>query len=427
MVASQEGYERLALTDLGGNLRQEMVAYASLPPFTMPGYVEDSWKIVIVVPEEEIFSALNQTRQQVQEQSLRVSLLSLVILVAILAFVSLVTVRFSTNATRDLRTLARAADGISAKNYDMELKLRSQDEIGQLGRAFETMSGEIREYTVNLEGKVAERTADLRKANDEISRLNDQLRGENLRLGAELDVARRLQLMVLPPEQETSNIPDLDIASFMRPADEVGGDYYDVLRVGETVYLGIGDVTGHGLPSGVIMLMAQTALLGLSKSGEKDMERMLSILNQVLYNNILRIHEDKNMTMAILKYRNREFSIVGQHESVLVCRQDGSLEVVDTMDLGMPIGLEEDIEKYIMTSQIKLQTGDTLLLYTDGVTEAFGRKKKQFGIDGLKNSLVRHHKMDARGVMEHILADLYVHIGEATIFDDIAILVIKQK
>jgi sigma-B regulation protein RsbU (phosphoserine phosphatase) len=427
ILANPSGSQQIDLTDASGQVRQEMVAYNSLPPFSDSNYQADSWKIVVVVPNAEISDAIERTRVEIEQKQRDANLISLGIMMVFLVIVSLISVRYAKNSTRDLRLLAGAAEGISAKNYDVVLDIKSQDELGNLGRTFQAMVTEIREYTVNLEGKVAERTADLRTANEEITRLNDQLRGENLRLGAELDVARRLQMMVLPPENEMREIRDLDIACYMRPADEVGGDYYDVLKVGDTVYMGIGDVTGHGLPAGVIMLMAQTALLTLSKSGENNMEHMLSVLNQVLYKNILRIQEDKNMTLAILQYTDHEFSMVGQHEAALICRTNGEVEVVDTMDLGLPVGLEEDIEGFIMTSRFHLDRGDVLLLYTDGATEAVNAKNKQLGLSGLSASLARHHKLHAKDIVKHMLADVFAHIGEAHIYDDIALLVIKQK
>jgi sigma-B regulation protein RsbU (phosphoserine phosphatase) len=404
-----------------------IVAYDSLPPLTGVDYTDDIWKIVVIIPDNEIFKTFNETRELIASQGTEIRLSSFAILFVLLIVAILVSLRFSTVATRDVRTLAKAAQEISAKNYDVEVKLKSRDEIGQLGRVFENMASDIRDYTVNLEAKVAERTAELTEANEEIARLNEQLRGENLRLGAELDVARRLQMMVLPPDKETRRIPELDIASYMRPTDEVGGDYYDILRVGDALFICIGDVAGHGLPSGVIMLMAQTAMLTLSKSGERNMERMLSILNRVLYNNIQRIREDKNMTMAILQYKNREVSMVGQHESVLICRKDGSVQSVDTMDLGIPIGLQEDIDGFIMTSQLKLDPGDVMLLYTDGITESVNMQNELFGLEGLIASLKRCYKLTAEEIKEHILTDMFAHIGEAHIYDDIAMLVLKQK
>ncbi len=427
ILANPSGYLPINLTDSSGQAHQEMLAYNGLPPFSDSTYRSDSWKIVVVVSEAEISEAINQTRIDIEQERLRISLFSLGIMLAFLVIVMLISIRFANRSTRDLRVLAHAAEGIKAKNYDIDLNLQTQDEIGQLGQTFQSMASEIREYTLNLEGKVAERTADLRTANEQITHLNEQLRGENLRLGAELDVARRLQMMVLPPEKETSEIPDLDIACYMRPADEVGGDYYDVLRVGDTVYMSIGDVTGHGLPSGVIMLMAQTALLTLSKTGESDTERILGVLNQVLYKNILRIQENKNMTIAILQYANREFSMVGQHESVLICRTNGEVEVVDTMNLGMPIGLEEHIEGFIMTSRMRLNPGDLMLLYTDGATEAMNMQKEQFGMAGLKTSLSRHRKFPVQEILSHIMTDIFAHFGDARVYDDIALMVIRQK
>jgi phosphoserine phosphatase RsbU/P len=419
--------QTISLTDASGQVHEEMIAFHSLPPLYDSTYQPDSWKIVMLVPTAEISTAITQAGDDIKRQQQVINYISLGLMVAFTVLVSLISIRFTNRSTRDLRTLAHAAEGIKAKNYDLDIKLHTQDEIGQLGQTFQSMASDIREYTLNLEGKVAERTADLRTANEQITRLNDQLRGENLRLGAELEVARKLQMMVLPPEKETSEIPDLDIACFMRPADEVGGDYYDVLKMGDTVYLGIGDVTGHGLPSGVIMLMAQTALLTLSRTGEQDMERILGVLNQVLYKNILRIEANKNMTLAILQYQNREFTMVGQHESVLICRTNGEVEVVDTLNLGLPVGLEEHIEGFIMTSHIRLNRGDLMLLYTDGATEAMNMQKQQFGIPGLKASLARHHKLPVHEIVDHILTDVFAHIGDARIYDDIALMVIRQK
>lgn len=434
IMANRNGLLKLDLTafphsqaEAKGINHGNLIVYASLPALSDVNYQEDTWKIIMTVPEVEIFEALNQTHQAITSESNRISVFSIIMVLVFLILVSFVSMVISGRVTRDLGALARAAEQVSHNKYDIDLKLHSRDEIGQLGRAFIGMSEEIRGYTENLEAKVANRTADLSRANSEITRLNEQLRGENLRLGAELDVARRLQSMVLPGNREIEAVSDLDIACFMRPADEVGGDYYDILKFGESVFLGIGDVTGHGLSAGVIMLMAQTALLTLSESGEQDMTRILSVLNQVLYKNILRINEDKNMTLAVLQYTAGEFSVVGQHEAVLICRNNGKVEVVDTMDLGMPVGLDENIDRLISVTHFQLQPNDVMVLYTDGVTEAENMAGTFFGLDRLCESLSRHHINSARTVMEKIMTDLYRFIGDTKILDDISVMVIKQK
>lgn len=429
LLASPEGVYKLSLGNDGSAQTRDahLVAFASLPSLSDSQYQEDRWRIVIAVPETEIFQVLYETDTAIRERSARISAISLVLAVAFLIVATLVSTQFSNSVTRDLRTLAQAADQVSAKNYDIELDLTSQDELGQLGRAFEIMTREIHDYTTNLETKVLERTADLQRANEEITRLNERLQDENLRLSTELDVARRLQMMVLPPDSETRAIRDLDIACYMQPADEVGGDYYDVLKIGDSVFLGIGDVTGHGLPAGVIMLMAQTSLLTLSQSGEQDMERILSVLNRVLYHNIVRIRENKSMTLAVIRYSNQAFDIVGQHESVLICRTDGQVEEIDTMDLGFPVGLEDDIDDLILAARFQLRPDDVMLLYTDGITEAENGQHQQFGQPRLTSLLSKYHRMNAKEIQSRIIADVHAFIGESRIYDDISMLVVKQK
>ncbi|MBN1889494.1 MAG: substrate-binding domain-containing protein, partial [Thermoflexales bacterium] len=134
------------------------------------------------------------------------------------------------------------------------------------------------------------------RANAEIQTLHEQLKEENLRMTAELDVTRRLQQMLLPSDVELGQVKNLDIAGFMEPADEVGGDYYDVLQHDGYVKFGIGDVTGHGLESGVLMLMLQTAVRTLLIRGERDPVRFMEILNRTLHENLQRMDVDKNLT-----------------------------------------------------------------------------------------------------------------------------------
>ncbi|WP_017718864.1 AAA family ATPase, partial [Kamptonema formosum] len=148
-----------------------------------------------------------------------------------------------------------------------------------------------------LEQKVIERTAQLAAANQEITLLNERLKAENMRMAAELEITRRLQRMILPKEEELHQIPELDIAGFMEPADEVGGDYYDVLQSHGRVKIGIGDVTGHGLESGVLMIMVQTAIRTLLENSETDPKKFLDTVNRTIYNNVTRMNSDKNLSL----------------------------------------------------------------------------------------------------------------------------------
>ncbi len=278
-----------------------------------------------------------------------------------------------------------------------------------------------------LEDKVKERTAQLASANEEIIALNEKLKEENLRMGAELDVARQLQQMVLPKSEELEIIEGIDIAGYMDPADEVGGDYYDVLHADGVVTMGIGDVTGHGLESGILMLMTQTAVRTLQEIKEGDPVKFLDTLNRTIYQNVQRMDSDKNLTLAILNYSEGRVSISGQHEETIVVRAGGHIECIDTMDLGLPIGIDDDIADFIDQTTVELNSGDGVVLYTDGIPEAFDINKKQYGMERLCQVISQNWQHSAEEIKQAVIDDVREFIGKQKVFDDITLLVFKQQ
>ncbi|MDB9512569.1 AAA family ATPase [Kamptonema animale CS-326] len=278
-----------------------------------------------------------------------------------------------------------------------------------------------------LEQKVEERTAQLAQANTEIVKLNDRLKEDNLRMSAELDITRELQQMILPKESELQQIPGLDIAGFMEPATEVGGDYYDVLNQDGRIKIGIGDVTGHGLESGVVMIMAQTAVRALLANNETDPVSFLSAVNQAIYGNVQRMNADKMLSLALLDYQDGTVRISGQHEEVILIRADGSLELIDTMNLGFPIGLESDVADFISELEIVLNPGDGIVLYTDGITEAENPEKELYGLERLCEVVRQNYTLSATEMQQNIIADVRRYIGTQEVFDDITLVVLKQK
>ena len=274
--------------------------------------------------------------------------------------------------------------------------------------------------------KIHQLQQQLTKANQEIMTLNEQLTSENIRMRAELDVARQLQQMLLPSDEELTKIEGLEIAGFMEPADKVGGDYYDVIQQNDRVLCGIGDVTGHGLESGVLAVMVQAAIRALLANNETELSKFLTALNQTVYNNVLRMNSDKNLTFAILEHRNNTLYLSGQHEEVIVVR-NGKVERVNTIDLGFIIGIEKDITNFVAQAEVPLQPGDVAVLYTDGITEAENINGKQYELDRLCEVISRHWQNSAKEIIQAIVEDVRQFIGEQIIFDDITLLVIKQK
>ena len=285
----------------------------------------------------------------------------------------------------------------------------------------------LEDYAQNLKNKVRERTAKLAQANQEISILNEKLEEENLRMSAELDVARQIQQMILPKQEELMSIEDIDIAGYMVPAEEVGGDYYDVLNTNGIITIGIGDVTGHGLESGLLMLMTQTAVRTLKELEERDPVRFLDALNRTIYHNVQRMGSERNLTLAILNYSQGRVNVSGQHEETLVVRAGGEVERIDTIDLGLPIGLDDDIVDFIDHKTIDLNPGDGLVLYTDGIPEAYNISKEQYGMQRMCDVISQSWSGSAEESKQAIINDVRHFIGEQKVFDDITLVVLKQK
>jgi serine phosphatase RsbU (regulator of sigma subunit)/PAS domain-containing protein len=275
--------------------------------------------------------------------------------------------------------------------------------------------------------RLAARTTELDKANVEIRRLNDQLRAENTRMSAELEVTRRLQQMIQPRDEDLRRIPDLDISGFMEPASEVGGDYYDVISEAGRVVFSIGDVTGHGLESGVLAIMVQTAVRTLLASGHYDSGTFFEVLNRVIYDNAHRMNCNRNLTFSVLHYQNSVATISGQHEELIVVRNNGELERHDTIDLGFPIGLERDISSLIAERKVPLASGDVMVLYTDGITEAVDSSGEGFGIKQLSEAVRHNHHQPAACIREAVLSNFRRHVNGLPPVDDMTLLVIKVR
>lgn len=271
----------------------------------------------------------------------------------------------------------------------------------------------------------------------------DRAQAENMRLSAEIDISRRLQRMVLPTQDELDAVPGLDVAAYMEPAAEVGGDYYDVLRGADgKVRIGIGDVTGHGLESGVVMLMTQSAVRSLATRQAAPDDDLLNALNRMMFDNLKRMGSDRNITLALIEYipapprlagQGRgdasagRLRITGQHESVLVVRVDGVVEVIDTLELGMPLGLVDDISSFVGVAEVGLRPGDVVVLYTDGVTEAADPQHRLFGLERLCETARAARAGSAEDIKQTVLDAVADHIGAQPIWDDLTLLVLKQR
>ncbi|GAA0783557.1 HAMP domain-containing protein [Roseibium denhamense] len=421
--------DRITIED-GDRKESFLVILKQLEPMNLwngTGIQSERLTLGFMVSEDEVYALLTTIQNEISEATERIVYWQIAALMVALVIVFIAVYAVSGRITAGLSKLANAAQALENKDYSVRVAIPSRDEVGAVGLAFNRMAAEISYHTENLEKLVDERTAKLESANKEIVALNQRLKDENLRLGAELDVAKRIQEMVLPRRSELEGISQVEIAAYMEPADEVGGDYYDVLHDGGRIKVGIGDVTGHGLESGVLMLMVQSVARALQEKGDRDPIAFLGVLNRALYKNIERTNSDKHMTLAFVDYEDGKVTLSGQHEEVLIIRANGDVERIDTVDLGFPVGLEADITPFVQTLDLGFSKNDILILHTDGVTEAETPGGELYGFDRMCDCAKANIDKPAKGIAEAIIRDVKEHIDTQKMFDDITLVVMKHR
>jgi len=379
---------------------------------------------------------------RVRQQAVRIFLEQIGVALSIILFLSLsIYWVFRTYALLPIQQLVEGSRRIRQGDFSQPVETLGRDELGKLGKAFNAMMRtlsntieekdtalrQLHELNRTLESRVQQRTEELQRANQSITQLNQRLRQDNQRMSAELDITRHLQEMVLPTSTELNSVEGLEIATFSQPADEVSGDYYDVLQYNGQVKIAVGDVTGHGLESGLTMLMVQTAVRTLLAADISDYKLFMAALNRAMFDNLQRMQTDKNLTLVLLDYAAGKITVTGQHEDIILVRQNGSVEKLETFDLGFIIGLEPDISSFIAQTQVELQKGDGLVLYTDGITEAWNEEGELYGLKRMCNVVKRHWaSCSATELQNHIIQDVERHAGQQKVYDDMTLLVLKQ-
>jgi sigma-B regulation protein RsbU (phosphoserine phosphatase) len=248
-------------------------------------------------------------------------------------------------------------------------------------------------------------------------------------MGMELDVAKRIQTMVLPQEKEIQKSKELDIGATMITATEVGGDFYEILpqKDGSTLFC-IGDVTDHGLYSGIVMLMTQSVVRATADEQDTDLPATLNRINSVLYRNIqIRLSNRRNLTLSLLHYKNGTFHITGQHEHILLLRKDSdTVEKIDTVDLGMYIGFIEDVSEFVDEKNISFNAGDLMMLYTDGITETENSDKAFYGMERLMETFKANREHKSQEIVNNIIKDVEQFRNNRELLDDISLVVIRR-
>lgn len=343
--------------------------------------------------------------------------------IVIMAAGALLARLVSLRITKPIGTLIKDVNVISGGNLDYRVSISTGNELEELAGAFNKMTSSLKEHMLNLEKVTADKE----------------------RISTELDVAAQIQLSLLPGQVPA--FPKelaFDVCAFMKPAKEVGGDFYDYFMTDENhLWLVAADVSGKGIPASLFMMMGKT----LIKNMAKTIGTPASILKAA--NIQLNEHNDAMMFITCfvcvieLSTGRMTFANAGHNYPFYFTGGKGYIKIENTPDLPLAVMENAEYENHYMD----LSEGDSLFLYTDGVTETMNERGELYGEERLcsvldsgcvrekKNGDMEHAdsgdvKISGTDILKAVRADLASFSGEAVQADDITMVIfmyIKRK
>jgi sigma-B regulation protein RsbU (phosphoserine phosphatase) len=349
------------------------------------------WSLGLALPEANIYA-------DVRRLFLSGLTLGLVACLGI-ALVTLVTVR---RMLSPLGVLTHRAEHVARGELDFDLPAtRRRDEIGRLTHAFDQMRRQLAAH---------------------LQRLTEATR-EQQRLASELEIAHQIQTALLPKEHYLdAHCPSFELHAALRPARAVGGDLYSYFMLDERRFcILVGDVSDKGIPAALFMARTITLAKALAPRSRTP-EELLRLLNQELCRNndgcmfvtlLCGVLDTQDGTLALAS---------AGHEPPVLC--GGATARLLELETGPAVGLDE--EATYPVEQISLQAGDTLLIYTDGITEATDRGQGMFGTQRMLEALTAPPlPATAAGYTSRLLTEVDRFVGDASQADDITVLALN--
>jgi sigma-B regulation protein RsbU (phosphoserine phosphatase) len=254
----------------------------------------------------------------------------------------------------------------------------------------------------------------------------DHLSGEERRrLEYELELSQKVQQALLP--QQVPDIPGVELAAFSRPAQIVGGDYFDFFCFRDNSHgLVIGDVAGHGMSASLLMASLQASLRTMMPENDSPLE-VVERLNSLFYHNI-RLSNFVTFFLGRFEPETRRLTYcnAGHNPPLLYHPQQNGRESISWLQpTGAAIGLVDDFQFGLET--VTLAPGDILLLYTDGVTEAFSPQEEEFGSERLAEVISQASALSAPDIMGEVRRRLQQFTNGRPLADDTTLVVCKIK
>jgi sigma-B regulation protein RsbU (phosphoserine phosphatase) len=257
-----------------------------------------------------------------------------------------------------------------------------------------------------------------------LKQLAQKLQSEQ-EMNKSIEVAQKRQRQMLP---NLPKVPGIEFHAVYVPATNVSGDFYDFIDVGENLIgIAMGDVSGHGIEAGIIMGMAKKALQIYAK-GRPSPKDTLSITNEDLAKD-LDGETFVSASYGVLDTANRvfRFSRAGHNPPFLVNPKRPE-KIIEIKPNGMVIGVDKSGKRFPLVTQeqeIRLQSGDLVFQYTDGLVEAPNKHKEEFGEQRVKDMLVKHYNLSVIELIDLFEESIHSHYGERAQEDDITMIAFK--
>lgn len=261
----------------------------------------------------------------------------------------------------------------------------------------------------------------IKKAIDNLGTFKEAVksRDELIIVRKELEEARTLQLSMLP-----KSIPQngkLDIAVHMKTASEVGGDYYDFSKKNDgSLNVAIGDATGHGMKAGIMVSIMKT--LFISDSDEIELEDFFDVSNRTIKSlNLGRMM----MAFAMLNIKENKIKFINAAMPTIFVYKSADKKVIEYVNQSMPLGALSEFDFNI--NEFEVDSGDVILLLSDGLPELFNLNKEMFGYERVAGLLEEHSDKSSNEIIETLKLNAAEWAGELESDDDITFVVIKVK
>lgn len=250
--------------------------------------------------------------------------------------------------------------------------------------------------------------------------------GEKRRLDDELKRASEIQRILLP--RRSPDLSDYEVAAHYRPARHVSGDYYDYVRVDEDRYgVAIGDVCGKGIAASLIMAMSRSIL----RSCSPDNLSPASVLHEVNRAIFPDIREDMFVSFLylILERNSEEVTMAraGHELPLLYRRAEGRIEILEPGGMAAGVDRGEVFKRTVKDFRFSMETGDLLMLYTDGVNELTAKDGEEFGVDRLEETVLAAGEVGAPEILESVVSTLNAFSQGARQSDDITLIAIEKR